>query len=402
MPGEPMPSATDRRTSDAGGVTFRPQLGAQIASLIPGVLLTGFVAFPLSRFILARLPRVDPGVPSALFIGIWAIGLLFVTFWVFWVQNRSVRVTDSRVQVRRPGRTVHDWQRSTTRFTPHIVRRTMNGLPNGSDRSILVDTTDGRTELKLTAFSRRSYSALVAAIGAIDTSSTAAGSMDDQNTQNTHTADTAETPNTDGTSPTMTPPTYQMVGSGRSDGQGHPTRDHAAFARTPFSSATFTTTARRVRSRAWASVALVGAAWLALSAVFAYVPGLREDITAILAYGGVSAAAIGLAIALGIPAASAGRGVPDVITVTGTSITLDRDTVGFHDLASILVTPPGSLTARTVTTVDHRGRRRTIDFGWAGARAWAKRDAFPDYPAFVDAILAATARRPGLTSFDLH
>lgn len=326
-------------------------LGGRIGALVVGLIAVPLVAIGVPLIVLKEIIGVrDSKILIAVSVGIMIVGGIWVLVHVFVTGPIRFETDAQSVRLRKGLRVTNEWQRAATVFGSLVTRQTTNGIPSGSLRKVFATTANERVEVPARWFSARSFNDLMADLSPVSALS-----------------DAAEAP---------------VVAAGRS-------RTFALDA-----------DAARLRGPVRVVVTVLLVLFFVSLAFFGavIVTDPTSDPEALYF---IAAVALFVFLVVSIVAISGRRRakrIPKSITVTGSTLQVDDQTLYWGQLASVEVTPPGySGNRRVLTLVEKIGTRTSYQLG-AGAQA--TKPVFPEYAEFVD--LLGRSAPEGIVRFDLR
>ena len=151
-------------TSSIGGTGEQTRTFKQ--SIAPKILSTLVIVFFIGLAALLFIPKWLPNTMTQgmrVTIAMAVVGLIAIIAIVLLILglNRVV-VSPTTAEVRNPLRVIHTFPRQSTYFTTHVLKRTTNGIPSGSERSLVAHTNGETTKIALGTMSRKTFNELFA------------------------------------------------------------------------------------------------------------------------------------------------------------------------------------------------------------------------------------------------
>jgi hypothetical protein len=323
----------------------------RIGALLAGVVAVPLVAVGVPLILLQQILHIrDSKILIAVCVGILVVGGVWLVVHVF-VTGPVRFETDARsVRLRRGLRVTNEWQRAATVFGSLVTRQTTNGIPSGSQRVVFATTANERVEVPARWFSATAFNDLMADLAPVSALSDAV------------------------------------------EAEATPAERSRTFTLDPH--------AGRMRRPVRIVVGVLLAVFFVSTGLFAaYLVGDETRDPEALVF--LAATALFVAVVV-LVAAVAGRRrvarIPKSITVSGSTLRVDGQTLYWGQLASIELTPPTySGNRRRLTLVEKIGTRTSYQLG---AATGAAKSAFADYAEFVD--LLGRSAPDGTVRFDLR
>jgi hypothetical protein len=357
--------------------SYRSAFGGRAGALIVGIFITAMLTLAVPALLRDRLDVNDSQVLAALEVALLVGGLGVILLVQFVTGPVRVDVEPHQVRFVRGWTTKHTWLRDEARFTSLVVKKTTNGVPSGTTRTLVALTGGERTEARCTWFTASTFSDLIAEVAPV-------GVVERQ------AADSGRSAEVNGA-----PPVSMST---------QRTRTAAAVGRV------FTLDHRRVATKdlrhrwtigvivvllALIIVGLVIASWTNYSSDGLVLAGIVMLATVLLV-----APVLGLALWGG--RAKARRTVarmPHSLMVTSSTLTVDQQTFYFSQLSGIIATPPTYLEVpKRLVLVAASGERSAFELALGGTAA-VNYPTFSDYEEFTRLLGAAAPE--GLVRFDL-
>ncbi|MFK4789813.1 hypothetical protein [Microbacterium sp. ZW T5_56] len=351
-----------------GAPTERVFRQSQTRKIISAIFVIAILAVLAFLFVPKFLPNTMTHALRFTVAGVLvaAVAFLMLSSALVWTNVRVV-VTPTTVEVRRPGKVLHTWDRSVTGFSTHIVKHSTNGIPTNTERMLIAHYPGGETKVSFNAMSRNAFNEMYALLTAESRAAMAQAEAQSRALAGQPVVD-----------PTGAPMTRQ-------------------FAPAPGLPRTFTANLAPMRKRG--RVALIIAAIVAvIAAALTYlgVQSLDEFTLLMASFIAWFVAVVCVLIWLGTVTES--RKYPTVTEIGAAGITIDGTVYPYSGISRIWLTPE-TYQQRRLQLVGPTGVRKKYSYGAAVGKPDAQ--PMPQWGELVRTLQVATAHNPGLVSFDL-
>ena len=358
----------------SGAPTERVFRQSQTRKIISAIFVIAILAVLAFLFIPKFLPNTMTHALRFTVAGVLVAVVAFIMLGsaLVWTNMRVV-VTPTTVEVRRPGKVLHTWDRAVTGFSTHIVKHSTNGIPTTTERSLIAHYPGGETKVTFNAMSRSAFNEMYALL-------------------------TAES------RAAMAQAEAQALGAAGQDGAEAAGSAHAQqFAAAPMTPSrglprTFTANLAPMRKRG--RVALIVAGVVAVIAAGLTYLGLQSpDDFALLMAPFIAWFVAVVCVLVWLGTVTEGRKYPKVTEVGSGGITIDGTVYPYSGLSRIWVTPE-TYQQRRLQLVGPTGVRKKYSYGAATPKPDVQ--PMPEWAELVRTLQMATAHNPGLVSFDLN
>lgn len=343
---------------------FRPSLAKKILGTIGTVAVLAVLALV---FVPKALPNTFTHAVRFTIVGVLIAIIAAIAVFIMLNGLRRVVVTDTAVEIRNPFRVVHAFPRTTTRFSTHVLKRTTNGIPSGTTRSLVASTGGTETSIALGSMSRSTFNEMFALINSSQIAQRAGAQQHAQ-------------------------------GFAKPDPISGATRPAAAPAARTFTSNPASAQPQRTTGAAIGGIGVVAAVF-GLWARFA--GGGMIDSTIALACIMIG---VGIAIAgvlMLVRAAAQAHRTPRSVEVTSQALVIDGQLYPYAGMSRIWVSPT-SYAKRRLRLVSSTGSGTVKTFDFGGSAGKPEKQLFPEWDLFVGLLERATAGYPGLIAYDLE
>ncbi|MBQ1442415.1 MAG: hypothetical protein IIZ13_01030 [Renibacterium sp.] len=354
---------------DVHGATateYRQSAGALVAAAVGGLVIAGLVTLAGLAFLPGWSIPLRTNRPLVASISFSAGGLVLLLSWlsVFWWNRFSVLVDSSRVTVSKAFRTVAEFDARAVKVRSHVLKRTTNGVPSSTTRTLIVEAGGLEQRFTCPRFSRETFSAMISQLQA------------------------------------LAAPQPAPVGNGLPTGTQRSGQNQA-----PVQSQGFQLNREALSLRSRRLLIVIG---ILIAAVLGYVAFLQfssgpEDVFIGLVLAGSLAGMVLVFCFIALAAVARVKNqTPDRVGVDHGGIYLDQEYFPFAGLRRIQATPPdyGISQHNRLELLAADGRKHSVLLGLNSDRG--KRPVFPEYPQFVALLQRAAAPWPGLLVMDLQ
>ncbi len=257
---------------------------------------------------------------------------------------RVIDIRDGAVSIREGLRRPRSWRLDQARFTAQVTRNRTNGVPSGTDRSLVVTSPEGTRTISMPGFSAGTFDEILHNLGYGNPASEQAAAVAEAAS-----AERMFTPLV------VEPPRPARLGGAR-----------------------------------LVSVIALGVVAVATLTGAVLVP----EVEGLIVMGVLGLVLGGLALAVAFTGRARSGRVPQRIEVSPTFLSVDGWTAQIAELDRVELLPPNFTGApRELIAVRRDGSRMSWSLGAAPASEGAA-DPFPDYPRLVDAIATVRPAEP--------
>ncbi|WP_402842374.1 hypothetical protein [Microbacterium sp. GXS0129] len=357
-----------------GAPTERVFRQSQTRKIISAIFVIAILAVLAFLFIPKFLPNTMTHALRFTVAGalVAVVAFLMLGSALVWTNMRVV-VTPTTVEVRRPGKVLHTWDRSVTGFSTHIVKHSTNGIPTNTERSLIAHYPGGETKVTFNAMSRNAFNEMYALLTAESRAAMAQAEAQAMAATGQPVVDAA-----------AAPLPQQFAAAQGMAAAGLPR--------------TFEVNLAPMRKRG--RMALIVAAVVAVIAAGLTYIGLQSPDDFGLLMGAFIAWLVAVVCVLvWLGTETEGRKYPKVTEVSAGGITIDGTVYPYSGLSRIWLTPE-TYQQRRLQLVGPTGVRKKYSYGAATAKPDVQ--PMPQWAELVRALQVATAHNPGLVSFDLN
>lgn len=348
---------------------FRQSQTRKIISAIFVIAILAVLAFLfIPKFLPNTMTHALRFTVAGVLVGVVAILMLGSA--LVWTNMRVV-VTPTTVEVRRPGKVLHSWDRAVTGFSTHIVKHSTNGIPTNTERTLIAHYPGGETKVTFNAMSRNAFNEMYALLTAESRAAMAQAEAQAR----------------------------ALAGQPAVDPTGAPLTQQ--FATTPPAALglprTFTVNLAPMRKRG--RVALIVAAIVAvIAAGLTYLGYQSPDEFTLLMAAFIAWFVAVVCVLVWLGTVTESRKYPKVTEIGSGGITIDGTVYPYSGISRIWLTPE-TYQQRRLQLVGPTGVRKKYSYGAAVGKPDAQ--PMPQWAELVRTLQAATAHNPGLVSFDL-